>query len=112
MSLAERLDQIRAGAEKRIPAETRAVMHAAVAAVKDSGVMAAKDAELRTGGMVAVISSVEVPAAACEAIKDLNDVRVDATLQLVLTTPSGGERILDRVGSVANVSPQNVAACL
>ena len=40
MSLAERLDHIRAGAEKRISAAARAVMHAAVTAVKDSGVMA------------------------------------------------------------------------
>ena len=40
MNLAERLDHIRAGAEKRISAEARAVMHAAVTAVKDSGVMA------------------------------------------------------------------------
>lgn len=39
MSLGERLDRIRAGGEKRFPADTRTVMHAAVATLKDSGAM-------------------------------------------------------------------------
>jgi hypothetical protein len=40
MSLAERLDTIRAGAVTRVPAEQRAVMAGATEALRNSGIMA------------------------------------------------------------------------
>lgn len=39
MSLAEKLDDIRNGAGKRIPEEKRAIMHRATTDLRDSGIM-------------------------------------------------------------------------
>ncbi len=39
MSLAEKLDAIRAGGEKSIPAETAALMHRATQELQDSGIL-------------------------------------------------------------------------
>ena len=39
MSLAEQLDTIRAGGAKRLPEETRAIMAAQTAALRDSGIL-------------------------------------------------------------------------
>ena len=56
-----------------------------------------KDADARQGSDVGIIMDINIPAPTWDRIRSLDDVRVQLLVQLVLSTASGTEKVLDSV---------------
>jgi len=74
---------------------------------KDDGVSGQKDTGVRSGSDVGFIMDMDIPAPTWDAIKDLDRVNVVLLAELVMTTGSGSEKVLDSVQLAGAVDPKD-----
>jgi hypothetical protein len=72
---------------------------------QDFALTGQKDTGVRDGSDVGFIMDIDIPAPTWDAIKDLDKVAVQLLAELVMTTGSGSEKILDSVTLAGDIDP-------